>query len=155
MAENAQSLKCTILTLKKENVLVPSAVIAEIISVENIEELPDSPAWLIGRFKWRGNDIPLLSFEVASGNDVMPNRRSTQVSVFHTLNENSDLDDPYVGLMISGVPHLASFTEDQIAADENSSAGHPMVAQRIRVNGVSIGILDIDAMETMVVESGF
>ena len=155
MADAAQILKCMILTLKKENVLVPSAVVAEIVSVENIEALPDSPAWLIGKFKWRGDDVPLVSFEVASGHDVQPNRRSTQVAVLHILNSETSLEEPYVGLMISGVPHLTGFSAKQIKADENASTDHPMVAQRVRVNGVSMGILDIDAMETMLVASGY
>ena len=155
MADDSHILKCIILTLKKENVLIPSAVIAEIVSVENIEAVPDTPAWLIGKFKWRDEYIPLVSFEVASGNDVLPNSRSTQVAVFYILNDESGLKEPYVGLMISGVPHVTRFTTDQIKADENRTADHPMVAQYVKVNGVSMGILDVDAMETMVLESGF
>ena len=155
MADDSHVLKCIILTLKKENVLIPSAVIAEIVSIEDIEEAPDTPAWLIGKFKWRNEYLPLLSFEVASGNDVMPNSRSTQVAVLYILNDESGLEEPYVGLMISGVPHVTRFTEDQIKSDENRSADHPMVAQYVKVNGVSMGILDIDSMETMVIESGF
>ena len=155
MANNAQELKCMILTLKKENVLVPSAVVAEIISVEEIDEVADTPSWMVGKCKWRGEYIPLLSYEAAGGDDVLSGNRSTQVAVLYSLNEESDLEKPNVGLVITGVPHVTRFTADQIKADENASSEHSMIAQRVKVNGVSMSILDIDAMETMVVESNY
>ena len=155
MADEAHSLKCIILTLKKENVLIPGAVVAEIVSVEDIEEVADSPDWLMGKFQWRREYIPLLSFEVAGGDDILAKSRSTQVAVLHVLNDDSGLDQPYVGLMISGVPHVNRFTSDQIKADEDSLSDNVMVAQRVKVNGVSMSILDIDAMEMMVSESNY
>jgi len=148
-----KALKCIILTLRKENVLVPSSMVAEIVSVENIEEIADSPDWLIGKFKWRGEDLPILSFEVADGEEELSVIRSTQVAVLHVLNDDSGLDSPYIGLKVSGVPHVNRFTQDQIVINEGKNTDHPMIAQRVKVNGVSMSILDIDAMETMVAEA--
>ena len=153
MADEAHVLKCIILTLKKENVLIPGALVSEITSVENIEDVAGSPEWLIGQFQWRGKDIPLLSFEVSGGNEVGPRSRSTQVAVLNGLNDDPSLDTHFLGLMISGVPHVSRFTSDQIKPNEDVSAEHPMVAQRVKVNGVSMSILDIDAMARMVAEA--
>lgn len=155
MADDAHVLKCIILTLKKENVLVPSAVVAEIISVENVEEVDDSPDWMIGQFKWRGEYIPLLSFEAVEGEDALSANRSMQVAVLYVLNDDSGLKSPYIGLRISGVPHVSRFSENQIVLNEGKNADHFMVAQRVKVNGVSMSILDIDAMESMLVESNY
>lgn len=155
MTDEAHVLKCIILTLKKENILIPSAVVAEIVSVEDIEPVADSPDWMMGKFRWRNEYIPLLSFDVAGGGDVGVKNRSTQVAVLYVLNDDSGLDQPYIGLMISGVPHVSRFTADQIKADEDSLTDHPMAAQRVKVNGVSMSILNIDAMETMVAESSY
>lgn len=155
MADDERVLKCIILTLKKENVLIPSAVVAEIVSVEDTEEVTDSPDWLLGKFMWRGKNIPLLSFEAAGGEDVLSIKRSIQVAVLSVLNNESGLESPYVGLMISGVPHVSRFTADQIIADDETPAEHTMVAQHVKVNGVSMSILDVGAMETMVLESNY
>ena len=153
MEDEAHVLKCIILTLKKENVLIPGSLVSEITSVENIEDIAGSPDWLIGQFQWRGQDIPLLSFEVSGGNEIGPRSRSTQVAVLNGLNDDPSLATPFLGLMISGVPHVSRFTADQIKPNEDVSAEHPMVAQRVKVNGVSMSILDIDAMAAMVAEA--
>ena len=47
MAKDTQLLKCVILTLRKENVIVPNALVAEIISVKDIEETENSPGWFL------------------------------------------------------------------------------------------------------------
>ena len=153
MADNSQLMKCIILTLKKENVLIPGALVAEILSVENIQKIPDSPHWFVGKIKWRGEDIPLVSFEAVSEQSEVVLNRSTQVAVLYALNDDTELASPYIGLMITGVPHVNRFSADQLKTDEEVSVEHSMVAQRIKVNGVSMSILDIDAMELMIVES--
>lgn len=147
-----KAIKCIILTLKKENVLVPSAAVAEILSVEDVSNVTDTPEWLLGTIKWRGEDIPLMSFEALSGDEDLSLNRSTQVAVLYGLNDDETLESPYIGLKISGVPHVSRFTANQITINEQNFAEHGLVAQRVKVNGVSMSILDIDAMSAMVTE---
>lgn len=152
MSEDEQIVKCIILTLKKDNVLVPSAAVAEIFSVEAVDDVPGSPDWLLGTIKWRGQDIPLMSFEAHSGDEDLSLNRSTQIAVLYDLNDDEMIDSPYIGLKISGVPHVSRFTADQIKVNENAFEEHALVAQRVKVNGVSMSILDIDAMGNMISE---
>ena len=152
MSDDDKAVKCIILTLKKDNVLVPSAAVAEIMSVESVDEVTDSPNWLLGTIKWRGEAIPLVSFEALSGEEDLSLNRSTQIAVLYGLNDDETLESPYIGLKISGVPHVSKFTADQIKVNEQDFAEHGLVAQRVKVNGVSMSILDIDAMSTMVAE---
>ena len=152
MSEDEQVVKCIILTLKKDNVLVPGVAVAEIFSVEAIDDVADSPDWLLGTFKWRGHDIPLMSFEAISGEEDLSINRSTQIAVLYDLNDDAALETPYIGLRISGVPHVSRFTADQIKVNETAFSDHALVAQRVKVNGVSMSILDIDAMSTMILE---
>ena len=94
MADESNELKCIILTLKKENVIVPSAAVAEIISIEELDEVSDAPDWILGQFKWRGEEIPLISFEAAGGEVELTANRSTQVAVLYvlTLRRKSNLN---------------------------------------------------------------
>ena len=152
MSEDEQVIKCIILTLKKDNVLVPSVAVAEIFSVEAIDDVVDSPDWLLGTFKWRNQDIPLMSFEAISGEEDISLNRSTQIAVLYDLSDEEAIETPYIGLRISGVPHVNRFTADQIKVNEIVFPDHALVAQRVKVNGVSMSILDIDAMSTMILE---
>jgi len=153
MAEESQIIKCVILILRKENVLVPNALIAEIISVKEIERSNDTPGWHLGNMDWRGTDVPLLSFEVAGGMETTKVNLNTQAVVLYAVGTNDEVSEtPYLGLVMSGVPHVSRFTREQFNIDEEALDNHPMVAQKVRINGASISILDVDAMVDMVAE---
>jgi len=153
MAKDTESIKCVILTLRKENVVVPNALVAEIISVKDIEETKNSPAWFLGNMTWRGADVPLLSFEAAGGEDISKVNLNTQAVVLYAVGKSGEVsENPYLGLVMSGVPHVSNFSRDQIKKEGEETGDHPMVAQKIRINGASVSILDVDAMVDMVAE---
>ena len=149
MAVNNQLIKSIILTLKNELVVVPNASVAEIISVQDVQEIENSPQWLLGKARWRGVVLPVVSYEAAGGDSAQAVNINTQVAVMYSANESDDNKYPYIGLAMHGVPHVSTFSRDQIKTDENASADHPMVAQKVRINGAAAGILDIYAIEEM------
>lgn len=154
MADGDQMIKCIILTLRSENVMVPHAAIAEIISAKDSTHIDDTPDWYLGKMPWRGVDVPLVSFEAAGGIKAKKVNLNTQVAVLYAVSKEAKY--PYVGLVISGVPHVSNFTRNQIITDPESlleAKGHPMVAQKTRINGAAVSILDIDAIEEMIVEA--
>ncbi len=153
MAVDTQLIKCVILTLRKENVLVPNALVAEIISVKDIEEIDDAPRWLLGNMKWRGADVPLLSFEAAGGENINKVNLNTQAVVLYAVGKGEVSEKPYLGLVMSGVPHVSRFSKEQIVTDNDGLEDHPMIAQKVRINGASVSILDVDAMVSMVAET--
>jgi len=151
MAVDTQLIKCVILTLRKENVIVPNALVAEIISVKDLEGTEDTPAWFLGSMSWRGADVPLLSFEAASGEEMSKVNLNTQAVVLYAVGKNGEVtENPYLGLVMSGVPHVSRFSREQVITDVDETNEHPMVAQKVRINGASVSILDVDAMVDMV-----
>ena len=153
MRNDKELIKCVILTLKKQNVLIPNALVAEIVSVKDIETSGDKPSWYIGDMKWRGKEIPLLSFEASGGEKISGVNLNTQAVVLIAVGKGGEASEsPYMGLVMSGVPHISDFSRDQIKSDDDGAEPHPMVAQKVRVNGASVSILDVDAMVSMVVE---
>lgn len=153
MAKDKQEIKCVILTLRKENVIVPNSLVAEIISVREIDSMDNVPDWFLGNMKWRGADVPLLSFEASGGEVISKVNLNTQAVVLYAVSDSGEPGEtPYLGLVMSGVPHVSSFTREQIKTDVESLDTHPMIAQKVRINGASVSILDVDAMVTMVEE---
>lgn len=151
MADNKQAIKCVILTLRKENVLLPNALVAEIVSVKDVDEAENMPPWFLGKMQWRGAEVPLLSFEAAGGDTVAKVNLNTQAVVLYGVGKDNQVsENPYIALVMSGVPHVSRFSRDQIKADTESADEHPMVAQKVRINGASVSILDVDAMVDMV-----
>ncbi|MBT8129066.1 MAG: chemotaxis protein CheW [Gammaproteobacteria bacterium] len=140
-------IKSIILTLKNELVVVPNASVAEIISVQDVREVEDSPRWMLGKARWRGVEVPVVSYEAAGGDDAQAVNINTQVAVMYSVSEDGEY--PYVGLAMHGVPHVSTFSRDQIRTDEQALSEHPMVAQKVRINGAAAGILDLFAIEEM------
>jgi len=151
MAQNNQLIKCIILTLKNELVVVPNSAVAEIISVQDVREVADSPQWMLGKARWRGVELPVVSYEAAGGDNAQAVNINTQVAVLYSVSEDGDYDNryPYIGFAMHGVPHVSTFARDQIKLDEHAATDHPMVAQKVRINGAAAGILDIHAIEEM------
>jgi len=153
MANDDQFIKCVIFTLRKDNVVVPNALVAEIISVKDIKSVENSPDWFLGNMTWRGVEVPLLSFEASGGENIAKVNLNTQAVVLYAVGETgAGNEHPYLGLIMSGVPHVSRFTREQIENDSDDQEEHPMVAQKVRINGASVSILDVDAMVTMVDE---
>lgn len=151
MANDNKSIKCVILTLRKENVIVPNALVAEIISVKEIERKESAPDWFLGNMKWRGTAVPLLSFEAAGGTGGAKVNLNTQAVVLYGVAKDGETNNtPYLALVMSGVPHISHITREQINRDKEVANEHPMVAQKVRINGASVSILDVDAMLDMV-----
>ncbi len=151
MAKDKQLIKCVILTLRKENVIVPNALVAEIISVKDIVQSESNPGWFLGTMSWRGAEVPLLSFEASGGEKISKVNLNTQAVVLYAVGKTGEVSEhPYLGLVMSGVPHVSNFTRDQVKTDNEVEEDHPMVAQKVRINGASVSILDVDAMVDMV-----
>ena len=153
MAKDTQSIKCVILTLRNNNVIVPDALVAEIISVKDIETGVSRPEWYLGDMKWHSVNVPLLSFETAACTEVTKVNLNTQAVVLYAVAKNGEVSKtPYIGLVMSGVPHVSTFSREQFKIDSEAVEDHPMVAQHVRINCASVSILDIDAMVNMVSE---
>ncbi len=156
MIDNKELIKCVILTLRKENVIVPNELVAEIVSVKDIEANDNASAsWLLGNMSWRGACVPLLSFEAAGGEKLSKVNLNTQAVILYAVGAGDKAEDyPYLGLVMSGVPHVSHFSRDQMKSDDEGldDQHHPMVAQKIRINGASVSILDVDVMVEMVAD---
>ena len=149
MEQNNQLIKSIILTLKNELVVVPNASVAEIVSVSGVHEVKDAPQWVLGKTRWRGVEVPVVSYEAAGGEDAQAVNVNTQVAVMYSASEEGDKSYPFIGLAMHGVPHVSTFSREQIRIDDQASAEHPMIAQKVRLNGASASILDIYAIEEM------
>jgi len=152
MATEEQMLRCIILTTRSELVIVPNAAVAEIVPVQDVTNDEEKPGWYLGNTRWRGVDLPLISFEAAGGDAAHTVRINTQVAVLYTMGQDADRKHPYVGLVISGVPHVSHFSWDQIKPNTEVENRNPMVAQKVRVNGAAANILDLVNIESMLDE---
>lgn len=153
MAQAPEQINCIILTLRNENIVVPSVAVADIVSAKSVSEIPGAPNWLLGNLSWRGAEVPVVSFETAGGHKGYNLSMNTQVAVLYTVSSGDEQTYPYIGVVVSGVPHTSAFTREQIKVDAGAKNNNPMVAEKVRINGAAVSILDISNIESMVADA--
>ncbi|MCW8876700.1 MAG: chemotaxis protein CheW [Kangiellaceae bacterium] len=150
MAAELNEVYSLMIPTVKGNILLPNSNVAEIVPFSNVELFEDQaerPAWFLGHLLWRGQDIPLISIDVISGEeDPQANNRS-RVAVAHTLNSNREL--PYVAIVVQGIPRLSHVTPENIKSiqDEDLSEAEKL---RVTVDNVGASIPDLDKLEEMI-----
>jgi chemosensory pili system protein ChpC len=86
--------------------LLPNANVAEIITFSDPEPVAHAPDWLLGRIRWRGWRLPLMSFSRFAGWGSEAGTFGTKVAVLKALGNNQKL--PYFAVLSTGFPRLVT-----------------------------------------------
>ena len=84
--------------------LIPSNMVAEVVTVAELKPLADTANWVMGYFVWRDRAVPLVTFEVMCGSS-WPEIRSRFV-VCYPLPDRQAND--YFAFVAGGNPHSVS-----------------------------------------------
>lgn len=95
------SLTGLLLPLSDRILLVPNVVVAELISYRPPQPREGAPDWLLGTLAWRDLQLPLLSFERASGGSLQIGGEA-RVAVLNTLDGGGGLK--FIALLVQGIP---------------------------------------------------
>jgi len=135
----------------EERVLLPNANVAEVMSRVPVEALGDAPRWLVGQIAWHGWKVPLLSFARLSGLGEEPAAVNNKIVVLKALGGHASL--PYFALLTASFPQLISVPREGLLADASEDALPQGVHMRVLLGEQSALLPDLDAIESMVLES--
>ena len=93
------------LTVNEDHVILPNSAIAEIVPIRNIINVANKPGWMLGYLDWRGNSVPLVSFE-ALGGVRMPSLASGEVKAAVVYSISGDKDFPFMSFLVQGAPQV-------------------------------------------------
>lgn len=133
--------------------LMPSAVVAEVTSLQVFEAIPKNPYdWLDGVIHWRSQKIPLLSIEKVlalspSSNKAMNKQR---VIVLYGLEIGQII--PFYALLASDIPRTLILTEKSLT-DVDIGERHSGIVFLAKVGGENIWIPDLNYFEQLLKES--
>ncbi|OLS61120.1 chemotaxis protein CheW [Pseudomonas putida] len=94
------SLTGLLLPLSDRSLVLPNVAVAELIGYQACTTAPDQPAWLLGWIDWRGQRLPLLSFEAACGGQTRVGERARIV----VLNALGGTSRSFFALLVQGIP---------------------------------------------------
>ena len=109
------SIRCLLIPLVDHNLVLPVAVVAEVVAYQEPDPLPERIAeqqWLLGFASWRDQKIPLLSMDaVLTGEQAAPSVRA-RIVVLKGIGKRTQL--PYFGMLTQQLPRLKTFSEPSV-----------------------------------------
>ena len=138
-------IRGVLIQVAQARLLLPNATIAEVLSFAPPEPVADAPDWLLGRMRWRGWQLPLVSFSRYAELADEDGGLGSKVIVLKAL--GGDEKHPYFAMLTQGFPRLVTVTETSMVtvdSDEELPAG---VLARVRHNDEDAMLPDLAALE--------
>lgn len=143
-----ESIRCLLIPVTDHNLLLPAAVVAEVIDYREPDPLPDHLAdqeWLLGFASWREQKIPLVSMEaVMTGERADPSVRA-RIVILKGTGQRSQL--PYFGMLTRQLPRLTTlFARTVEPMDELGPT--PGIYGQMLANGEPALLPDLEEIES-------
>lgn len=146
----AKEVRSVLIPLNELQLLLPNAVIAEVIGYQQPEPVEAGmPEWLIGRFSWRGVIIPVISFEGMLGDRVVLPGHRGRIMVMNTLGQHQKLT--HIGLAVQAIPSLVRVNANNVAPVNTEDEFNPLIKQQVELDMNPATIPDLDEIERQVV----
>ena len=135
-----------LVALQKQGLALPESTVAEVIPYEPLHRVQDTPDWFLGLLSWRGEQVPVASFEILTverASFSLVSVASASLVVVRGLNDQADL--PFYALVSQTPPLLLQVEDEMLFATPEPVARTERAKVRFENNIVSI--LDLDYIE--------
>ncbi|HHI75859.1 MAG TPA: chemotaxis protein CheW [Gammaproteobacteria bacterium] len=99
----AEEIRCILIPLDRQALLLPNAAVAEIVDFHRLVSLQGLPDWVAGVTDWRQRRLPVVRFERLLGEPEARSQRR-RIVVCHALDPQAKR--PFIGLVSSAIPRL-------------------------------------------------
>ncbi|MBT5231697.1 MAG: hypothetical protein HOM11_15640 [Methylococcales bacterium] len=137
-------VRSVLLPLVRRRLLLPNAAVAEIIPYMESTVIDDTPEWCVGSIVWRGETIPVVSFESLAGDALPKISKRSRIAVCNGVSGMSGAK--FFGLICAQIPHLIKVHENNVKEAEEQS-GLPTSLQEVLIEEVSATIPRVDFIE--------
>lgn len=139
-----------LLPLLDRQLLLPAVTIAEMIPFQAPQKDDDSfPDWYLGDIGWRQLRIPVVSYEVMSGDRMPPSGLSCRIAVLNNTGVSERLS--FVGLLTQGIPRLSRVGADEVH-EVKDAATKTFDLMHVTHAGEQLIIPDVSAMQQAVLD---
>ena len=162
----ALTLPCLLLPLSAQNILLPSAAVAEILAYEKPKEVLDCPKWLIGILTWRGVHIPLAHLENMASHlewnfseemTQLPENSKRCVAVLNRATQipgdsQQDRSDryPFFAIVLENSPKLKHLSEEELRITTQFTEKDKRFLMEIKAQDDSAFIPNIESLWEMI-----
>ena len=126
----------------------PNASVAEVITYSEPEVLANAPPWLLGRVRWRGWRLPLLSFSRLAGWSEEDGQMGAKVAVLKALGGNPKL--PFFAVLSQGFPRLVTVSAPALKESHEIKDLPLGVHARVTLNDDPAVVPDLLSVELLI-----
>ena len=141
-------VKCIVLKTNSDELLLPNAAVAEIVPIKNIINVANRPNWMLGYLDWRGNSVPLVSFE-AMGGARMPSLASGAIKAAMLFSISEDKDFPFMSILVQGAPSVVNVNEQDIV-ENREEITHAAIENKVMLSKGNYSILNLEKLEEII-----
>lgn len=149
MSELPSSLRGVLIQAAGSQLLLPNAAVAEVLSYSDPEPIANAPAWLMGRVRWRGWQVPLVDFSRLDGSEsAAPATAGGRRRVLVVKAPGGHARLPYFAFLADGFPRLMSLSEATLETLAESSIPGSCIFAHVAINDENAVVPDMDAVES-------
>lgn len=142
------SLTALLVPLADRTLLLPNVAVAELIPYRTPRVAEGLPAWLLGQIAWRDLQLPLLSYEAASGGEVQAGS-GARVAVLNAAGGRANVK--FIALLVQGIPRSLK-VDDSLRRAEVPLA--PLELDAVQLGDAVVKIPDLAGLEQMLADAG-
>ena len=147
MSDNQHIIRGVLIQVTDARLLLPNATIAEVLSFASPDAMENAPDWMLGKIRWRGWQLPLVSFSRFAGIAEEDGGLGSKVVVLKNL--GGDAKRPFFALLTQGFPRLVTVTEGVLATEADGADLPAGVLARVRLNEDDAVVPDLAALEDL------
>ena len=143
-----EELYALLLPLEGTRLLLPNAVIAEVVSYTSPQPAGGDREWFLGEVHWQGQQVPLVSFEALCGRAVPAVTPRARVAILYAI--TGATDDNYIGIVTEGHPHLVRLQRDILVHERSDKDPDSPILSRVRIANAEALIPNVEMIENAV-----
>lgn len=138
-----ESLSVILLPLQQRPLLMPVSCMAEVLGYQRPESNKANAEWILGNIRWRGLQIPLVSFELFNEGRFTKFSANNRIAVMHRTTSNSAM--PFYGIVIQGTPKPLSLRHTEL--HRSNEQGGPAEKVRAILRDIPVSLPDLARLE--------
>jgi chemosensory pili system protein ChpC len=144
-----KEVRSVLIPLADRQLLLPNAVVAEVMGFQSPEPVEGAPEWFLGNMVWRGIIIPVISFEAMQGGEVvMPGHRG-RITIMNALENHPRIS--HFGLVVQAIPSLVRVSVDNVLPGRDAeTTSEPLIRQAVELDMSPVFIPDLDEVEKQI-----
>lgn len=148
-----QDIRALMVAVANGRVLVPNALVSEIITAASPEPIAGAPGWIRGRVNWRGWRVPLFSLSLLAGLAEAEPTLNAKITVLKALGGNPRM--PFMAMTCIGFPRLTTVSSEELlpVGDGGSGASRAGVLVEILLREDRAILPDLPMIESLITDA--